>query len=501
MLAKVQRPPTTPTDLVLEDEDEDAMNLVDYIVWANACNQKNAVPNPVTLAAQQRYKSEIQRVLAKVQMPRPTLNEAATRAAGPGFVYLENTPGQEVAVSQLASAHTVELFQRPLDKAMGWGLRTRVWMRKVSYLMEYTGDLVSWNERPTTARYLAQRAPATERGGGPDTVDAEQRGNCARFINHSTTPNCALHAVGPRVWVRTTTNIDQGQELTLNYLASSGHKSPAERLRQLSDSQLRPPLVNLSGDNAWDTWNQPQLFTPFRTERSVLPADACHKLLHGFAVNPVSTTGGRRTLPPRVCKEKLWPGVLAVASWVQNGGSEQHLNAPGVKALLAGNAVDRSSVRDSSRVEWLLHSTTLMDTIGVEPWLELNCVVQECRVRAGTRAANVEHDWRLVVVFPGAKAQAFHTDMGGEAPEGGTGHDPSKALALATLIVPVTSNTPGAGTTEFCIKGRGGDVWTCGDLRPGYALAFDGATVHRGGANATAEELRVFLCAELGCEN
>jgi hypothetical protein len=90
----------------------------------------------------------------------------------------------------------------------------------------------------------------------------------------------------------------------------------------------------------------------------------------------------------------------------------------------------------------------------------------------------------LIAVEPGASAQEEHVDAG----------DKAKG-SYTTVIVPLTSHA-GQGTTEFLM--RDGSF-----LAPaaGSAYAFDGRTVHRGGANLS-KAWRCALCVVVckGCD-
>lgn len=85
--------------------------------------------------------------------------------------------------------------------------------------MEYLGERISHRE--------ADRRYATEHEHSPHTmlfavddrvvIDATQRGNSARFINHSCQPNCEAVQEERRIFIVAKKKIDAGAELSYDY--------------------------------------------------------------------------------------------------------------------------------------------------------------------------------------------------------------------------------------------------------------------------------------------
>lgn len=95
----------------------------------------------------------------------------------------------------------------------GLGLFTAVDIQKDTYIIEYTGELITHEE-------------ANRRGGQylftlneTHTIDGSTRQNKARYINHSCRPNCdtELSANEKHIYVQARRNIKAGEELTYNY--------------------------------------------------------------------------------------------------------------------------------------------------------------------------------------------------------------------------------------------------------------------------------------------
>lgn len=48
-------------------------------------------------------------------------------------------------------------------------------------------------------------------------LDGDVPGNPARFLNHSCAPNCDAEQTGERIWIVTTRDVAEGEELTFDY--------------------------------------------------------------------------------------------------------------------------------------------------------------------------------------------------------------------------------------------------------------------------------------------
>ncbi len=95
----------------------------------------------------------------------------------------------------------------------GLGLFTTIPIKKGTYIIEYTGKLLTADQ-------------ANEKGGqylfeinSRWTIDGSTRSNLARYINHSCRPNCEsdTNERKKKITITAIKNIQQGEELTYDY--------------------------------------------------------------------------------------------------------------------------------------------------------------------------------------------------------------------------------------------------------------------------------------------
>jgi uncharacterized protein len=86
-----------------------------------------------------------------------------------------------------------------------------------AFIIEYAGELI-----PAEEAYRREKDPM--RGGiytfwtSDDwVIDGYQKGNDARFINHSCAPNCDYRIEGQRVLIYAACDIAAGEELSIDY--------------------------------------------------------------------------------------------------------------------------------------------------------------------------------------------------------------------------------------------------------------------------------------------
>lgn len=106
-------------------------------------------------------------------------------------------------------------------------------IRKGARVIEYTGERLSHRQ--------ADRRYPSGRGWSPHTmlftvdkktvIDAIRRGNSARWINHSCSPNCEALDDEGRIYIEAVRNIHPGEELTYDYnlLLEEPHTPAAKR--------------------------------------------------------------------------------------------------------------------------------------------------------------------------------------------------------------------------------------------------------------------------------
>ncbi len=93
----------------------------------------------------------------------------------------------------------------------GLGLFAVKPFKKGSFVIEYTGELISGDEANNRGgRYLFEI-------NSKWTIDGKERGNVARYINHSCRPNSESRVSGKKVSIYAIKNIAAGDEITYDY--------------------------------------------------------------------------------------------------------------------------------------------------------------------------------------------------------------------------------------------------------------------------------------------
>jgi hypothetical protein len=115
----------------------------------------------------------------------------------------------------------------------GLGLFAETVFRPGARVVEYGGERITTEEADRRGgRYLFAVDARW-------VIDARDRDNLARYINHSCRPNCVARVVGRRIWIYATRRIEKGEELTYHYgkvyfetfIAPHGCRCPACRKR------------------------------------------------------------------------------------------------------------------------------------------------------------------------------------------------------------------------------------------------------------------------------
>ncbi len=123
-----------------------------------------------------------------------------------------------VAVKSAPKA-TVRRIQVRKSGVHGRGVFALVDLAEGELVMEYTGEVISWDE--------AQRRHPHDPANPSHTfyfhiddqhvIDGKVGGNSARWINHACEPNCEADEQGGRIFIKTLRNIPAGQELNYDY--------------------------------------------------------------------------------------------------------------------------------------------------------------------------------------------------------------------------------------------------------------------------------------------
>ena len=145
-----------------------------------------------------------------------------------------------MAVSKRKLRQRLAVRRSPIH---GRGVFALTLIPKKTRLIEYTGERISHEE--ADARY------AEEHANSPHTmlfevndkivIDATRRGNSARWINHSCSPNCEIEDENDRIFIGTRRDIRPGEELTYDYNLQLGepHTKAAKRAHQCFCSSRR----------------------------------------------------------------------------------------------------------------------------------------------------------------------------------------------------------------------------------------------------------------------
>jgi hypothetical protein len=101
----------------------------------------------------------------------------------------------------------------------GRGVFALVDLAEGELVMEYTGEVISWDE----AQRRHPHDPANPNHtfyfhiDDQHVIDGKVGGNSARWINHACEPNCEADEQGGRIFIKTLHNIAAGQELNYDY--------------------------------------------------------------------------------------------------------------------------------------------------------------------------------------------------------------------------------------------------------------------------------------------
>lgn len=101
----------------------------------------------------------------------------------------------------------------------GKGVYAAVALVRGALIIEYKGQRIDWD----TALERHPHDPAQPNHTfyfsleGGDVIDANVRGNAARWINHSCAPNCEAREIDGRVFIHAKRAIKAGEELFYDY--------------------------------------------------------------------------------------------------------------------------------------------------------------------------------------------------------------------------------------------------------------------------------------------
>eukprot|EP01029_Cantina_marsupialis_P027601 TRINITY_DN773078_c0_g1_i1.p1 TRINITY_DN773078_c0_g1~~TRINITY_DN773078_c0_g1_i1.p1 ORF type:complete len:558 (+),score=131.84 TRINITY_DN773078_c0_g1_i1:148-1821(+) len=130
---------------------------------------------------------------------------------------------------QLGRSPEMEVVETP---GMGWGLISKEAIGYGEFVVEYNGEIITKEEKEDRiARYEAEEGGChyyIMELGSRIYIDARNKGNVSRFMNHSCDPNCELQrwvVQGEnRIAIKAVKNIEAGDQLTYDYQFSTGHE-------------------------------------------------------------------------------------------------------------------------------------------------------------------------------------------------------------------------------------------------------------------------------------
>ena len=91
-------------------------------------------------------------------------------------------------------------------------------IKKGKKIIEYTGNIISWEE--ANQRFIDNEGHSFTMFFGIDeerVIDGAENGNEARFINHSCKPNCEAKNKEGRIFIYSKKKIKEGKELFYDY--------------------------------------------------------------------------------------------------------------------------------------------------------------------------------------------------------------------------------------------------------------------------------------------
>jgi len=131
----------------------------------------------------------------------------------------------------------------------GFGLFTRDQLNKGDFIVEYIGELISQEEGERRGGFYDHKKRSFLFNLDLDyVIDSTRKGNKARFINHSATPNCKARTVFShgdfRIGIFATQQIDPQSELFFDYRCTSGDNKPIAMANEESLSWMQDDKPN-----------------------------------------------------------------------------------------------------------------------------------------------------------------------------------------------------------------------------------------------------------------
>ena len=132
---------------------------------------------------------------------------------------LEPAPAAPAAVAEAAPRKDPRRIQVRRSGVHGKGVFALQPLKKGEQLIEYKGELISWDEAlrrhphdPTQPNHTFYFHVDDAR-----VIDGAVDGNAARWINHACAPNCEAEIAGERIFIKALRSIKAGEELFFDY--------------------------------------------------------------------------------------------------------------------------------------------------------------------------------------------------------------------------------------------------------------------------------------------
>jgi SET domain-containing protein len=128
----------------------------------------------------------------------------------------KKTPAAKAAAPKPVGGRRIQVRRSGVH---GKGMYAVEPLKKGEVLIEYKGEIISWDEAlrrhphdPADPHHTFYFHIDDER-----VIDAKYGGNAARWINHSCAPNCEADEADGRVFIKALRNIKAGEELFYDY--------------------------------------------------------------------------------------------------------------------------------------------------------------------------------------------------------------------------------------------------------------------------------------------
>lgn len=132
---------------------------------------------------------------------------------------MTKSPRAPTAPAQKATATPARRIQTRRSGVHGKGVYAVVDLAEGETLIEYVGEVISWDEALKRHPHDPSNPHHTFyfHIDEAHVIDAKVGGNSSRWINHSCEPNCEAEVDEGRVFIRALRNIQAGEELFYDY--------------------------------------------------------------------------------------------------------------------------------------------------------------------------------------------------------------------------------------------------------------------------------------------